>query len=175
MNIDQIKNEEVRIFPYYKGKYLGVSPLGYSNVKSARKFMNPIPNSDVYAEFGGIEKYEFEHRYFYGLNKERMYVFIDDLYHRRIHQDVVAIDYDSKTYVKDIPNYEEILEDFKKLDYHGTYNISKGDSVLAFEKKWNLFPFCEIDYKDFDKMKSKKTSKEVDFRKGIIHINVEFV
>ena len=48
MNKDQIKNGEVRVFPFYKEEYLGELPLGYSNRKSALKFMKEIPNA-----FGG--------------------------------------------------------------------------------------------------------------------------
>ena len=39
MNKDQIKNGEVRVFPFYKEEYLGELPFGYSNKKSALKFM----------------------------------------------------------------------------------------------------------------------------------------
>ena len=48
MNYESIANGEKRIFPYYKGKFLGVTDLGYANKKSAQKFMTQIPDADVY-------------------------------------------------------------------------------------------------------------------------------
>ena len=46
MNYESIANGEKRIFPYYKGKFLGVTDLGYANKKSVQKFMTQIPNAD---------------------------------------------------------------------------------------------------------------------------------
>lgn len=46
MNYESIANGEKRIFPYYKGKFLGVTDLGYANKKSAQKFMTQIPDAD---------------------------------------------------------------------------------------------------------------------------------
>ena len=55
MNNTQIKNGDVRIFPYYKGEYMGKSGVeyGFSNEASARKYMKPIPDKDIYDSIGG--------------------------------------------------------------------------------------------------------------------------
>ena len=59
MNNAQIKNGDVRIFPYYKGEYMGKSEVeyGFSNEQSARKYMKQIPDEDIYDSIGGYEKY----------------------------------------------------------------------------------------------------------------------
>ena len=59
MNNTQIKNGDVRIFPYYKGEYMGKSEVeyGFSNEQSARKYMKQIPDEDIYDSIGGYEKY----------------------------------------------------------------------------------------------------------------------
>ena len=63
MNYESIANGEKRIFPYYKGKFLGVTDLGYANKKSAQKFMTQIPDADVYEKLGGEEHYKRTHGY----------------------------------------------------------------------------------------------------------------
>ena len=75
MNKDQIKNGEVRVFPFYKEEYLGELPLGYSNRKSALKFMKDIPACDVFERFGGRDDYIREHEYLPELDKNKLYVF----------------------------------------------------------------------------------------------------
>ena len=71
MNKDQINNGEVRVFPFYKGKYMGELPFGYSNEKSAKKFMKSIPSEFVYEKFGGKEEYVRTHEALPPLKKVR--------------------------------------------------------------------------------------------------------
>ena len=70
MNYKSIANGEKRIFPYYKGRFLGVTDLGYANKKSAQKFMTQIPDADVYEKLGGEEHYKRTHGYLCALNSK---------------------------------------------------------------------------------------------------------
>lgn len=51
-----------RIFPIYKNKDLSKTSMGYSNVKSARKFMNQEPIIEDFNKFFD-DNYWFEHKY----------------------------------------------------------------------------------------------------------------
>lgn len=75
MNYQNIVNGEKRIFPYYKGVFLGFTDFGYANKKSAQKFMSPIPPADIYERFGGEEQYKRTHGYLYGLVTKEPYAF----------------------------------------------------------------------------------------------------
>ena len=77
MNNSQIKNGEVRIFPYYKGEYMGRSDVefGFSNKNSALKYMKDVPSKDVYDSIGGYDKYYMDNAYLYGINKKALYTF----------------------------------------------------------------------------------------------------
>ena len=77
MNNTQIKNGDVRIFPYYKGEYMGKSGVeyGFSNEVSARKYMKPIPDKDIYDSIGGYENYFQENAYLYKYSKTKSYWF----------------------------------------------------------------------------------------------------
>lgn len=57
MNNTQIKNGDVRIFPFYKGEYMGRSEVeyGFSNEASARKYMRQIPSEDVLDSIGVVK------------------------------------------------------------------------------------------------------------------------
>ena len=60
-----------RIFPIYKGKDLSKMGMGYSNEKSARKFMNREPIENDFKQLFD-EDYWFEHYYIVPLKKERI-------------------------------------------------------------------------------------------------------
>lgn len=75
MNKDQIKNGEVRVFPFYKEEYMGELPFGYSNKKSTLRFMRDIPYDDVFDRFGGRDNYIKNHEYLPGLDEKKLYVF----------------------------------------------------------------------------------------------------
>ena len=75
MNKNQIKNGEVRVFPFYKEEYMGEVHFGYRNKKSALKFMKDIPYDDVFDRFGGRDKYIKNHEYLPGLDEKKLYVF----------------------------------------------------------------------------------------------------
>ncbi len=58
--MSDVKDGDIRIFPYYKDEFLGVSPLGFSNIKSAQKYRKRVPSEDVYESIGGKGKYDIE-------------------------------------------------------------------------------------------------------------------
>ena len=100
MNYESIANGEKRVFPYYKGKFLGVTDLGYANKKSAQKFMTQIPDADVYEKLGGEEHYKRTHGYLCALNSKPFKHFLlrDEIQEG-------FYDYDSyhKVFLKDLP------------------------------------------------------------------------
>ena len=189
MNKDQIKNGEARCFPFYKGRYMGDLPLGYSNKKSALKFMKEIPDKDVYERFGGKEEYDRTHEYVGELDRERLYVFnpkrgrnvdsweADKPYNRMFNG---IYDYDGHIYLKDLDQklVEEMKKDMKNFEWYGEWDAH--DAVRGFQEKYGYFPTFHkgkayVDMDDFEKMKRKMMREEVVFKKGILHITVEYL
>ena len=191
MNKDQIKNGEVRVFPFYKEVYLGELPLGYSNRKSALKFMKDIPDSDVFDRFGGRDNYIREHEYLPRLDESKLYVFnpkrgasVYDMsaYSLRKFDGIYGYDESKKVYLKDLKeeDVDEIRKELRDIGWRVEYE--KHTSVGEFQKKWNLFPLTgsskgepAVDWDDFEKMKRRMTREEVEFREGIVHIEIEYV
>lgn len=186
MNKDQIKNGEVRVFPFYKEEYMGELPFGYSNKKSALKFMKDIPACDVFDRFGGRDKYIKNHEYLPRLDENKLYVFNPkkgaSVYSLRKFDGIYGYDLDKKVYLKDLKE-EDVDEIRKELrDIGWCIEYEKHTSVGEFQKKWNLFPLTgnskgepSIDWDDFEKMKRKMTKEEVEFREGIVHIEIEYI
>lgn len=186
MNKDQIKNGEVRVFPFYKEEYMGELPFGYSNKKSALKFMKDIPACDVFNRFGGKDKYIKNHEYLPRLDENKLYVFNpkrgESTYSQRKFDGIYGYDLDKKVYLKDLKE-EDVNEIRKELrDIGWCVEYEKHTSVGEFQKKWNLFPLTgsskgepAIDWDDFEKMKRKMTREEVEFREGIVHIEIEYI
>ena len=191
MNKDQIKNGEVRVFPFYKEKYLGELPFGYSNKKSALKFMKDIPACDVFDRFGGRDKYIKNHEYLPRLDENKLYVFNPkkgasaynmSAYSLRRFDGIYSYDESKKVYLKDLKeeDVDEIRKELRDIGWHVEYE--KHTSVGEFQKKWNLFPLIgsskgepAVDWDDFEKMKRKMTREEVEFREGIVHIEIEYI
>lgn len=185
MNKDQIKNGEVRVFPFYKEEYLGELPLGYSNRKSALKFMRDIPDDDVFERFGGRDNYIREHEYLPRLDESKLYVFNpkrgESAYSQRKFDGIYNYDESKKVYLKDLKeeDVDEIRKELRDIGWHVEYenHIAVGE----FQKKWNLFPLTDskgdpvVDWDDFEKMKRKMTREEVEFREGIVHIEIEYI
>lgn len=190
MNKDQIKNGEVRVFPFYKEEYMGELPFGYSNKKSALKFMKGIPAGDVFDRFGGRDNYIKEHEYLPELDEKKLYVFNPkkgpsaydmSACSLRKFDGIYNYDESKKVYLKDLKEEDvnEIRKDLKDIGWHVEYE--NHTSVGEFQKKWNLFPLTEnstgkpvVDWDDFDKMRRKMAREEVEFREGIIHIEIEW-
>ena len=175
MNNTQIKNSEVRIFPFYKGEYMGRSEVeyGFSNEASARKYMRQIPSEDVLDSIGGREKYFQENAYLYKYSKNKSYWFnpkysLDE----RVAEGCYDADSRKKFYLKDIPNAEEIKKAIEDL---GFLPDSDREQFKAFEEKYEYFPRIYVDEKPFIKAKTKFINDNVQFRKGIVKISVEYL
>lgn len=176
MNDTQIKNGEIRIFPFYKGEYMGKSEVefGFSNTQSARKYMKPIPDKDIYDSIGGYEKYFQENAYLYKYSKTKSYWFNpkSHLDTRRTFEGCYDADYAEKFYLKDIPNAEKIKQAIENL---GFLPESDREQFKAFEEKYEFFPSIYVDDKPFIKAKTKYINDNVEFRKGIVKISVEYL
>lgn len=175
MNNTQIKNGEVRIFPFYKGEYMGKSEVeyGFSNEASARKYMKPIPDKDIYDSIGGYEKYFQENAYLYKYSKNKSYWFnLKNYLNKRVAGECYDADSRKKFYLKDIPNAEEIKKAIEDL---GFLPDSDREQFKAFEEKYEYFPFIYLDCKPFNKAKTKYINDNVEFRKGIVKISVEYL
>lgn len=175
MNYKSIANGEKRIFPYYKGRFLGVTDLGYANKKSAQKFMTQIPDADVYEKLGGEEHYKRTHCYLCALNSKPFKRFLS-----RYAIQEGFYDYDSyhKVFLKDLaPSKQEKI--WNKLVVDGLSsrymrNEYAKESV-EFEEEFNFFPHLFVDRDDFDKMRKKIRTEEVEYREGIVEIKVTFL
>lgn len=177
MNYQNIVNGEKRIFPYYKGVFLGFTDFGYANKKSAQKFMSPIPPADIYERFGGEEQYKRTHGYLYGIVTKEPYAF----YSRRrflYRDDMYNFNIGRKVFLKDLPSSEQ-EKIWNKLVVDGLNSrymmIENGEESAAFEKEFGLFPRLFIDMGDYDKMNKKIRTEEVEYREGIVEIKVTFL
>lgn len=174
MNMEQINNGDIRIFPFYNGKYMGVMPLGFSSKSSAQKYMQNIPSEDIYDSIGGFEKYEYENSYLYGIDKHNLLEFSNgNWYKREFVEGCYDYDYSEKVYLKDLPDADEIKKLVSKInDYH---DIKYSDDIKSFEEKYGLFPSLWLDETKYKKAKSKFIKENVQYRQGIVHIDVEYL
>ncbi len=188
MNYDQIKNNEERIFPFYKGQYMGKTELGFSNRNSAQRFMNDIPKADVYERLGGKEEYDRTHEYVHGVSRKDplgypdLYTFNppkNNYYGRRQVDGIYNRDFNTKTYLKDMSENDrkEIKNVINSLGFISNCinDPKKLDIIRGFIEKWNLFPDIYIDRTDFDKMHRKMMKEDVEYKRGIVHISVEYL
>ena len=171
MNTTSIKNKKPRYFPFYKGVYLGNEPEGYSTKQGARKFMNMIPPNDVYKEyFGSKQEYDRNHYYFYKLDmNSREYENINP----ERNNDFKRYDTRQRVSVNELEfDLDVILEGISKANIYG---IKKDiDAAVEFEKKYGLYPHVWIDLSDYKKAYTKYVSKYVEFKEGILEINVKW-
>ena len=175
MNYKSIANGEKRIFPYYKGRFLGVTDLGYANKKSAQKSMTQIPDADVYEKLGGEEHYKRTHCYLCALNSKPFKRFLS----RYVIQEGFY-DYDSyhKVFLKDLPpsKQEKIWNKLVVDGLSSRYMRNEyAKESVEFEEEFNFFPHLFVDRDDFDKMRKKIRTKEVEYREGIVEIKVTFL
>ena len=176
MNNTQIKNGQVRIFPYYKGKYYGWSEVefGFPNKSSALKYMKEILNKYVIDSMGGYKKYYNDNAYLLKPDKERPYVFnprstFDNLRKKGCY------DYDLNSewiYLKDTDNKESIKKDIQDLGFIPDTSRHK---FREFEEKYGLFPRIFVDEKPYNLAIEKYIQDNVSFKQGIVKISVEFM
>jgi hypothetical protein len=182
MNNAQIKNGEVRIFPYYKGEYMGKSDVefGFSNKNSALKYMRDIPKEDIYESIGGYEKYYMENAYLYGLNKKALYTFNPYPFssgpYEKNRKTGGCYDHNyERINLKDLENPEEIRREIESMGFISDMKPDDRWRFKEFEEKYGLFPDIWIDDKAFVKARTKFIKENVEFKKGIVKISVEYL
>lgn len=174
MNVNQIKNGELRVFPYYDGKYMGYTPIGYASVKSAMKYMKLIPAADIYDKyFGGEDNYKLVYGYFYNLSSKNIFKWVKEKYDLTLFEDG-----NKRIYLKDIPENQlkDMLELLKQIKAHDGLETKEG-ALLAFEfeEKYNCYPFIWwSDHTEFNKMYTKHMKEHVEFKEGVLDINVKW-
>ena len=67
---------------------------------------------------------------------------------------------------------DEILEYISKANIYGTKKDV--NAAVEFEKKYSLYPHVWIDLSDYKKAYTKYVSKYVEFKEGILEINVKW-
>ena len=175
MNYESIANGEKRIFPYYKGVFLGFTDLGYANKKSAQKFMSQIPPADIYEKLGGEEHYKRTHGYLCGLTTKlkRFWLGRD-----AVQEGYYEYDAWHKVFLKDfLPSKQE--EIWNKLVVEGLgskdLKFEYAKECADFEEEFGYYPHIFVDMDDYDKMKKKIRTEEVEYREGIVEIKVTFL
>ena len=156
-------NGEKRIFPFYKGEYMGVEPIGFANLKSAQAYMKKISDDDIYNScFGGKEEYMKQYGYFCGLKP---------------YKDRMEPNYEDKHWVKDMGDelVNELLKEYNNI-YDYEHHSFKEREVLRkeFENKYNLYGYIYTDDKEFKKAKTKFYKENVEYREGILEVNVKW-
>jgi hypothetical protein len=74
---------------------------------------------------------------------------------------------------------KELKNDLKLIGFY--YENESHDLVKAFEEKYDLFPNTYncgspyVDMDDFEKMKRKMVRDEIEYKRGIVHINIEYL
>lgn len=171
MNTTSIENKTPRYFPFYKGTYLGKEPEGYSTKQGARKFMSNIPDTDVYKEyFGSKQEYKRTHYYFYKIDENsREY----ESFNPERNNEFKKYDIRQRVNVNELEfDLDEILEGIAKANiYRETRDVN---AAVEFEKKYGLYPSAWVDDVDYKKAYTKYVNKYVEFREGVLEINVKW-
>jgi hypothetical protein len=68
---------------------------------------------------------------------------------------------------------KEIRKDIKKIKWY--YDYENHELVKEFQEKYDLFPNLRVDDDDYDKARKKMLKDEVVYRKGIVHVNIEYL
>ena len=89
-------------------------------------------------------------------------------------------DYDSyhKVFLKDLPpsKQEKIWNKLVVDGLSSRYMRNEyAKESVEFEEEFNFFPHLFVDRDDFDKMRKKIRTKEVEYREGIVEIKVTFL
>ena len=170
-----------RIFPIYKGKDLSKIGMGYSNAKSARKFMD---KTLIMKDFNKMfdNEYWFEHKYVYHLEEKEgsypntwggfNYKVYSIPFHNDYHRPVV--------YLPNLPDdvkviaeeYNKLYEEWKKHTDTLELCIRLDELSLQLADK-GYSPHMYKDEKDYKKRLSKFITENVDFIEKDVSINVK--
>ena len=135
--------------------------------------MTQIPDADVYEKLGGEEHYKRIHCYLCALNSKPFKRFLS----RYVIQEGF---YDSyhKVFLKDLPpsKQEKIWNKLVVDGLSSRYMRNEyAKESVEFEEEFNFFPHLFVDRDDFDKMRKKIRTEEVEYREGIVEIKVTFL
>lgn len=180
MNKEQIQKGETRVFPFYKDRYLGVTPLGYSNEKAARKFMRNVPAKDVdeYV-YGSVDGYVYEHGELAALEDNPKEFKIDG----GATASAKSYDYSDMTPIRELFVREAFDAARKRypLVFKEGYVGMKGSEeklrqLLGFESEFGKYPEIFGLHFTSDEWRRRAYSKfvtdKVDFRRGTLVPNV---
>lgn len=183
MNIEQIENGEPRIFPYYRDIYLGNNKFGFSTIQSAKKYMNKIPKKVVYEEMGlAPEEYVRRNFVLYPASTKDYNKFLErtskgiktkseEPYLNKTHIRAF-LTHNSKEYAERIVN--EIIEHKTEAQYFWYFPADKNSWAFQFFKSYKIWPHYEVNWDDY-KEAERKLKKNIEYRKGIIKLSVEFI
>ena len=134
-----------------------------------------IPDADVYEKLGGEEHYKRTHCYLCALNSKPFKRFLS-----RYAIQEGFYDYDSyhKVFLKDLPpsKQEKIWNKLVVDGLSSRYMRNEyAKESVEFEEEFNFFPHLFVDRDDFDKMRKKIRTEEVEYREGIVEIKVTFL
>ena len=170
-----------RIFPIYKGKDLSKIGMGYSNAKSARKFMD---KTLIMKDFNKMfdNEYWFEHKYVYyleekngsypntwiGFNYKKYSIPFHNDYKRQV------------VYLTNLPDdvkviaeeYNKLYEEWMKHTDTLELRIRLDELSLQLADK-GYSPNIYKDEKDYNKKLSKFITENVDFIEKDVSINVK--
>ena len=137
--------------------------------------MTQIPDADVYEKLGGEEHYKRTHCYLCALNSKPFKRFLS-----RYAIQEGFYDYDSyhKVFLKDLPpsKQEKIWNKLVVDGLSSRYMRNEyAKESVEFEEEFNFFPHLFVDRDDFDKMRKKIRTEEVEYREGIVEIKVTFL
>lgn len=175
-----------RTFAIYKGKDLSKMGMGYSNVKSARKFMDHEP---IIEDFNKLfdDDYWFEHKYVHPLDKTKS-TYYPNRWGGFCHSELSIPyheDFRTTIYLPNLPeDVKEIAIEYCKL-YKEWWNHYEHDnerdrevairldelSIALTEKGYG--PHIYKDEKDYKKKLSKFITDNVEFVEKEVEITVK--
>lgn len=177
-----IKDGDIRVFPYYKDTYLGAENTGFINKKSAVKYHQVIPSHYVYADGLNTTKEEYEKTH------ETISVFnrkedgsidaemIQGLYHIRTDYYVNTSKCDSQGNI--VYNYHKVRVNTLPQELQDKIHEFNKDAYVkgALYKFQEETGFCDhsyIDNDDYNKAE-EKLNRNIEYRLGKIHLTVDF-
>lgn len=169
-----------RTFPIYKGKDLSKMGMGYSNAKSARKFMTMDP---IIKDFDKLfdDQYWFEHHYIRPLEKTKssyknrwggfMYKEFSIDYQEDFRAPVIYLPDVPEDVMPIVKEYMQLYKDWYKRNIVAE-KIRLDELAMALTEK-GYGPHVYKDDKDYKKKLSKFITANVQFEEKEVEITVK--
>lgn len=177
MNISQIP-KDYRIYPFYKGKYIGHVIEGYASINTAKQklknslvYETPVEQAIITEYFGNNYNYQRSNTIFYKLGNTKCYI-------KGNHQDGVY-NIGDNIHVDDLnmtdEEYNEIIKDIDNIRVIGDNDpLKKLAKYYEFQKKYNLYPYYNIDYANYYKVREEFINNKIEYREGKLDISVHW-